>query len=171
DEAYRSYVEPAGRPDSSRLIAEHPNLLVQRTFSKSYALASLRLGYGLGSPEVIAAIAGIRPPFSVNVAAIAAGEAALARPRWRDYSVGQRPRVSRLDPHLDRRATRDGAGPPRAEGAHSMSDLKGMQVAREGDVYRVRRESREALVQTAVDFGPRRDPRLETTLAFFDHML
>src|SRR5262249_32242292 len=87
DEAYRSYVEPAGRPDSSRLICEHPNLLVQRTFSKSHALAGLRLGYGLGSPEVIAAIAGIRPPFSVNVAAVAAGEAALASPGWRDYSV------------------------------------------------------------------------------------
>jgi imidazoleglycerol-phosphate dehydratase len=46
-----------------------------------------------------------------------------------------------------------------------------MAVTREGDVYRVRRESREALVQTAVDFGPRRDPELATTLSFFDHML
>lgn len=52
-----------------------------------------------------------------------------------------------------------------------MTDYKGMHVAREGDVYRVRRESREALVETAVDFGPRRDPQLATTLSFFDHML
>jgi histidinol-phosphate aminotransferase len=87
DEAYRSYVEPALRPDSRRLIDEHPNLIVQRTFSKSYALAGLRLGYGLGSRELIAAIAGIRPPFSVNAAAIAAGEAALSSPGWADYAV------------------------------------------------------------------------------------
>src|SRR4051794_41759615 len=52
-----------------------------------------------------------------------------------------------------------------------MTDYKGMVVTRDGDAYRVRRESREALVQTAVDFGPRRDPQLQTTLAFFDHML
>jgi imidazoleglycerol-phosphate dehydratase len=52
-----------------------------------------------------------------------------------------------------------------------MTEYKAMQVAREGDVYRVRRESREALVQTAVDFGPRRVPQLQTTLSFFDHML
>jgi imidazoleglycerol-phosphate dehydratase len=52
-----------------------------------------------------------------------------------------------------------------------VSDFTGMRVEREGNSYRTRRESREALVQTAVDFGPRRQPRLETTLAFFDHML
>jgi imidazoleglycerol-phosphate dehydratase len=46
-----------------------------------------------------------------------------------------------------------------------------MRVSRDGDVYRTRRESREALVQTALDFGPRHDPRLNTTLSFFDHML
>lgn len=87
DEAYRSYVDPDRTPDSLALIGRHPNVLVQRTFSKSYALAGLRLGYALGSPELIAAIAGIRPPFSVNAAAIAAGEAALANPGWRDYTV------------------------------------------------------------------------------------
>jgi histidinol-phosphate aminotransferase len=87
DEAYRSYVDPELRPDSRELVAEHPNLLVQRTFSKSYALAGLRLGYGFGAPELIGALNGIRPPFNVNAAAIAAGEAALANTDWRDYSV------------------------------------------------------------------------------------
>jgi imidazoleglycerol-phosphate dehydratase len=52
-----------------------------------------------------------------------------------------------------------------------VSDFSGMGVERDGEVYRTRRESREALVQTAVDFGPRRTPKLATTLAFFDHML
>lgn len=52
-----------------------------------------------------------------------------------------------------------------------MTAYSGMQVTGDGEVYRTRRESREAIVQTAVDLGPRREPRLSTTLAFFDHML
>jgi imidazoleglycerol-phosphate dehydratase len=52
-----------------------------------------------------------------------------------------------------------------------VSEYRGMQVTRQGDVYRTRRESNEATVNTAVDFGPRRQPQLDTTLAFFDHML
>jgi imidazoleglycerol-phosphate dehydratase len=52
-----------------------------------------------------------------------------------------------------------------------MTDYQGMQVTRDGDVYRTDRESREARIETAVDFGARRTPELGTTLAFFDHML
>ncbi len=52
-----------------------------------------------------------------------------------------------------------------------MTDYKGMTVERDGDSYTTRRESREALVQATLDFGPRREPALATTLAFFDHML
>jgi histidinol-phosphate aminotransferase len=87
DEAYRCYLDEARRPDAIRLIDEHPNLIVQRTFSKSYALAGLRLGYGIAQSELIAALNGIRPPFNVNAAAIAAARAALRNPDWRDYAV------------------------------------------------------------------------------------
>jgi imidazoleglycerol-phosphate dehydratase len=52
-----------------------------------------------------------------------------------------------------------------------MTSYQGMAVERDGDVYRTRRESREALIEVAVDFGPRRLPELATTLNFFDHML
>jgi imidazoleglycerol-phosphate dehydratase len=52
-----------------------------------------------------------------------------------------------------------------------MSEYRGMGVEREGDVYRTHRESREAVVEVALDFGPRREPNLRTGLAFFDHML
>ncbi|MGI8780976.1 MAG: hypothetical protein ACR2L8_12585 [Solirubrobacteraceae bacterium] len=52
-----------------------------------------------------------------------------------------------------------------------MTEYLGMRVERDGDVYRTQRESREARVETALDFGPRREPRLSTTLAFLDHML
>jgi imidazoleglycerol-phosphate dehydratase len=52
-----------------------------------------------------------------------------------------------------------------------VSDYTGMSVTRDGDVYSTSRESREARVEVALDFGERRDPRLDTSLAFFDHML
>jgi imidazoleglycerol-phosphate dehydratase len=52
-----------------------------------------------------------------------------------------------------------------------VTEYKGMAVERDGESYTTRRESREALVLATLDFGPRRDPKLDTTLAFFDHML
>ena len=52
-----------------------------------------------------------------------------------------------------------------------MTALDGMSVDHEGDRYLTRRESREALVATAIDFGPIRPAELDTGIAFFDHML
>jgi histidinol-phosphate aminotransferase len=87
DEAYRPYVDEAQRPDSIRLVGAHPNLIVQRTFSKAQALAGLRLGYGIGSRELVGALNGIRPPFNVNAAAIAGGLAAIESSAWSEYGV------------------------------------------------------------------------------------
>ena len=66
--------------DVPALLAAHPNLLVHRTFSKAHALAGLRVGYGLGHPDVIGALETVRPPFNVNAAALAAASAALREP-------------------------------------------------------------------------------------------
>jgi imidazoleglycerol phosphate dehydratase HisB len=49
--------------------------------------------------------------------------------------------------------------------------VTGMLVAHDGDVYRVQRETREARIELGLDFGPRRESRLQTGIAFFDHML
>jgi histidinol-phosphate aminotransferase len=87
DQAYGSYVDPPRRPDVAALLARHPNLVVQRTFSKAEALAGLRVGYGLAAADLVAALDSIRAPFNVNVAALAAARAALADGAWRDYGV------------------------------------------------------------------------------------
>ena len=55
---------------SHQLLARHPNLLVQRTLSKDFALAGLRVGYGLASAPLVEALSRARPPFSVNVLAL-----------------------------------------------------------------------------------------------------
>ena len=47
DEAYNEYLEPAAGAPSPPWVADHPNLVVSRTFSKAYGLAALRVGYGI----------------------------------------------------------------------------------------------------------------------------
>ncbi|HEX3720362.1 MAG TPA: histidinol-phosphate transaminase [Verrucomicrobiae bacterium] len=77
DEAYIEFLD---RPlDLIPLIrsGQKPNLLLMRTFSKIYGLAGLRLGYGIGHPDFIAALEKIRQPFNLNLLAQAAGIAAL----------------------------------------------------------------------------------------------
>ncbi len=77
DEAYFEYVQ---RPDYSRsvdLVRAGKNLLVLRTFSKVHGLAGLRLGYGLGHPELIECLNRIRSPFNTSSLAQVAGIAAL----------------------------------------------------------------------------------------------
>lgn len=75
DEAYAEYVEAA--PDLRALIAEGRKVICLRTFSKIYGLASLRVGYGYGAPELIAILQRSRQPFHVNGVAAAAAVAAL----------------------------------------------------------------------------------------------
>jgi histidinol-phosphate aminotransferase len=79
DEAYAEYVEDARFPDSLACLRACPDqpILIARTFSKAYGLAGLRIGYGIGSPELISLMNRIRPPFNVNSLALAAAEAAL----------------------------------------------------------------------------------------------
>ncbi len=77
DEAYVEF-QTHDDPDATvDLLADLPNLVVLRTFSKIYGLAGLRVGYALGSPKFRAAIDAVRQPFSVNALAQAAGAEAI----------------------------------------------------------------------------------------------
>ena len=77
DEAYAEYVEEADYPDGVELMADYPNLVVTRTFSKAYGLAGLRVGYAISHPDVADLLNRVRAPFNVNSMALAAAEAAL----------------------------------------------------------------------------------------------
>ncbi len=77
DEAYNEYLPPAERVDTAAWIADFPNLVVTRTFSKIFGLAGLRVGYALASAEIADLINRVRQPFNVNNLAIAAAIAAL----------------------------------------------------------------------------------------------
>ena len=77
DEAYNEYLPPAERVDTAAWIADFPNLVVTRTFSKIFGLAGLRVGYALASAEIADLMNRVRQPFNVNNLAIAAAVAAL----------------------------------------------------------------------------------------------
>ena len=77
DEAYTEYLSADDSYDSIGWLAEFPNLLISRTFSKAYGLAGLRVGFGMAAPEVIDLLNRVRSPFNVNTLGLSAAEAAL----------------------------------------------------------------------------------------------
>lgn len=97
DEAYIEFQQSDDPSDSIRLLEQHDNLVVLRTFSKSHSLAGLRVGYSISSPEFKAAVDAVRQPFSVNALAQAAATEALAHAaeinRQIAASISERERV------------------------------------------------------------------------------
>lgn len=77
DEAYIEF-QTNDDPDTTvDLLADFPNLVVLRTFSKCYGLAGLRVGFAIGSAKFRAAVDAVRQPFSVNALAQAAAAEAI----------------------------------------------------------------------------------------------
>ena len=76
DEAYDEYVETSDSPRAVDYIENH-NVVGLHTFSKAYALAGLRVGYGIGRPDLMRWLSQVRGPFNVNMLAQVAAIAAL----------------------------------------------------------------------------------------------
>ncbi len=89
DEAYFEFDTSLDHVDGATLLADFPNLLVLRTFSKAYGLAGLRCGYGLTSPQVGAAIRKVATPFGLSAVAEACALAALADEAQMQRQVSQ----------------------------------------------------------------------------------
>lgn len=78
DQAYSEFATAADYPELVDMLGKYRNLFINRTFSKIYGLAGLRIGYAMADPQIIAALWKIKPPFDVNQAAQVAAIAALA---------------------------------------------------------------------------------------------
>ncbi|MET0105041.1 MAG: histidinol-phosphate transaminase [Sedimenticola sp.] len=87
DEAYIEYVDEDEYPDASQWLLKYPNLIVTRTFSKAYGLASQRVGYGLSHPDIADLLNRVRQPFNVNSMAQVAALAALQDQDFIEQSV------------------------------------------------------------------------------------
>jgi len=77
DEAYIELLPPALQPDTLSYVRSDRNVFVLRTFSKTYGLAGLRIGYALAPREGVNLLHRVRQPFNVNAMAQAAALAAL----------------------------------------------------------------------------------------------
>lgn len=77
DEAYCEYLQGDGYVDGLSLLERYPNLIVTRTFSKAWGLASLRAGYSVSSPEIANILNRVRQPFNVDTLALTAATAVL----------------------------------------------------------------------------------------------
>jgi histidinol-phosphate aminotransferase len=78
DEAYGEYVTAADYPRAQEYQRGKGWIITTKTFSKFYGLAGLRIGYGIAGAELIEQLVKVRQPFSVNLLAQMAAEAALA---------------------------------------------------------------------------------------------
>jgi histidinol-phosphate aminotransferase len=86
DEAYGQFA-----PRSAvELAPAHRNLVVVRTFSKTWSLAALRLGYAIADPQVVDALFSVSLPYHLDALKQAAGRIAL------DYVDDMHDRVRRL---------------------------------------------------------------------------
>jgi len=73
DEAYADFANG----NALHLVKKYANVVVTRTFSKSYSLAGMRLGLAIARPEIIAALDKIRDHYNLDRLAQAACVAAL----------------------------------------------------------------------------------------------
>jgi len=87
DDAYDEYMQKKDYVSGLRLFNKSKNVIILRTFSKIYGLASLRIGWGYGPKKIINAMNIIRPPFNVNMAAQLAAVAALKDKSFINKSV------------------------------------------------------------------------------------
>ena len=76
DEAYAEFVDRS----LVGLRANYPRLIVVRTASKAYALAGLRVGFGIARPEIITALNPFRPPGSISTVSVTVVTEALLDP-------------------------------------------------------------------------------------------
>ncbi len=90
DEAYVEF----GTGSAVELVGQHDNVVILRTLSKSHGLAGLRLGFAIGSSELVAGLAKVKDSYNVDAIASRVGAAAIRDTAY-TKSVVDRVRASR----------------------------------------------------------------------------
>ncbi len=89
DRAYGDFAEESGRPAAGGTPALHDRLVTFSTFSKSWGLAGLRVGWLASTPATAREIRKVKLPYSLNIVSEAAAVIALQNPGLRDRNVGR----------------------------------------------------------------------------------
>jgi len=77
DEDYIDFVDDNKRYSMAEYVNKHNNLFVLRSLTKFFGLAGVRIGYGIGSPELISALKKVQMPWSINSLAMFATDTAV----------------------------------------------------------------------------------------------
>jgi histidinol-phosphate aminotransferase len=83
DEAYVDFAAAHALP----LVKRHPNIVVLRSFSKSFSLAGVRIGLCFAQPPVIEQLLKVKDSYNLSRLAVSAGAAALADVDWMRRNV------------------------------------------------------------------------------------
>ncbi|MEM9364802.1 MAG: histidinol-phosphate transaminase [Planctomycetota bacterium] len=98
DEAYVEFASD----NALTLVQENPNLLVTRTFSKSYALAGIRFGFLVAQPSIVSELLKIKDSYNCDALSIAAATAAVQQQDWlRDVVARMNATRSRMTAALE----------------------------------------------------------------------
>jgi len=85
DEAYLDFCEQ----DFNPLLKEYDNLILTRTFSKAFAFAAGRFGYGLASPEFVEQVYKVLLPYNLNGLTEAAAGLLLDHEEWMEPVISE----------------------------------------------------------------------------------
>jgi histidinol-phosphate aminotransferase len=96
DEAYFEYADDATYGSALKWIDSKPNVVVVRTFSKIFAMAGMRLGYGVAHPDTAKRLSAFIASSNTNVLACAAGIASMADDQLVGRSVGVNTQAKRI---------------------------------------------------------------------------
>ncbi|WP_174616002.1 threonine-phosphate decarboxylase CobD [Virgibacillus ihumii] len=95
DEAFYDFLD--NKQSVASLVNKYSNLMVIRSLTKMYAIAGLRLGYLLASPELVRKLKSFQPHWSVNALALEAGKECLLdgkhAAKTRSFISGERERI------------------------------------------------------------------------------
>lgn len=104
DEAYFEYVTVDDYPDCLQWLSRYANLVVTRTFSKIYGLASLRVGYSVASEQITDLLNRVRQPFNVSTLGQVTAHAALEDQEHVEWCRRQNhSQMNRLNDFCDKR--------------------------------------------------------------------
>jgi histidinol-phosphate aminotransferase len=82
-----AYVDFAHGGSALAVVGRHDNVVLLRTFSKSFSLAGLRIGLAFGHPDILAGLRTVKDSYNLDRLALAAAEAALDDLDWMKGNV------------------------------------------------------------------------------------
>jgi histidinol-phosphate aminotransferase len=104
DEAYIDFAD-AAEVSAISLIRKYPNLVVLRSFSKSFSLAGMRIGLAFGTQEIISGLIKVKDSYNLNRLSLIAATVALQDLDWMERNVR---RIQRARQQLTRVLTKMG---------------------------------------------------------------